>query len=172
MDEQKQMNYMYEDVEHQQNLAIPADAKRVSQDKNGAVNHDIFVWPCGSNLAGSGGDSNGFYAVRPNFVNLQESVCGIGDTPDEAIAYLLDAELDATLSNKPETAEDSSDDEKQQSTDVGGGSEADAAEGNTELPTLITDWHKSCDADHKNCEAVGNCKEHHKRDAEQRVAQQ
>lgn len=155
---QEKAEFTFEDVEHQKNPAIPANAKRAIGQ---ALRAEAFVW---SFAAGEG-----FQAVRSNFVNHQESVTGVGDTPDEAISSLLDAELNAALSDRPEKAQDSSDEENEQSGGTNGGPDLNTTEVITE-PSM--DSYLNCDADHKNCDRKDDCKEHHKKEAEHRIAQQ
>ncbi len=108
-----------EKVENQQNMAIPSEAKKVV-----GVEGDIYVWP----LFGGGV----FYAVGSDFVNLQESVYGIGKTTDKAINDLSDQKQDADLSGRPESTEDGSCEGPEQLEHHNEGQGNDAAEGSTE----------------------------------------
>ena len=117
----KQGEFELESVKNQKNPAIPPEAKKVVR-----VSGDIFVW---LDII-----ERMFYAVGPNFVNLQESIYGTGDTSDEAINIYSDEERDRVLSGRPESTQDGSDWIKKQSESIDKGLIQDAAGGNTEPP--------------------------------------
>jgi hypothetical protein len=161
MAKEKQMKFELEDVGYQPNHAIPINARRVIGRR---VEDAIFVW-----WDGIFDDEGVFCAARPDFENIQESICAFGCSTDEAIHRLLDIGIESTFFGRSKTAEDGPDDEKTQSVDSDEGSKANATEANTGPPVDEVSFHTVCDADHKKCGI--KCKEHHKRDAEYRVAQ-
>ena len=108
-----------EKVENQQNPAIPAEAKKVV-----GVSGDIYVW--------AGSDGIWFYACGLDFVNLQESVFGFGETTGDAINDLSDRKQDEDLSGRPELTEDGPDWAKKSAESIDKGLIQNAAGGSTE----------------------------------------
>lgn len=89
----------------------------------------VYVWPSAGN---NKPEQHVFYAARKDYINVQESEVGMGDTENEAIVDLLENEQVNSALDSPETAEDSSDSKKVASEDNGeGGTEASPAEGST-----------------------------------------
>lgn len=90
MAEKKQ--YSLERANYQQNTAIPVDAlfARVP---------GVYVW--------SDIEDQSFYAVRKDFVNMQESQCGIGATANEAIDKLITIESGQPIPPETDPADNS-----------------------------------------------------------------
>lgn len=102
---------------------------------DGAIRHNMsegtsaYVWPTGD---------GGFHAVRADFKNIQESACGIADTPKNAIILLKKLEAAKSAQNADATggSEVSTDTEQGAAADdatsegdntIGGDSEASEA---------------------------------------------
>ncbi len=184
----KEVNYMAKQkhklkavIGTQVNIAIPSEAKQVVR-KN-VFEPNIYVYA----------DGDAYCAVAENFINFQESVAGFGKTSDEAVDGLLEAiklqssydissnddsgpqatnsgqNVENLGDNTPEK-QDVSDEEAVASEEVK--TESVQSEENEAVEDSVKPLpYEVCDADHKDCHYMSDCKEHHKAEAEERIKQ-
>lgn len=87
------------DAIKQGKVTLDGKPVRIVEDKPGSINDDPPLSPLIEPVPFKtdevfGTDGNKFTCRRPDFVNLQESLCGFGDTMEEAKADLLKHEFD------------------------------------------------------------------------------